>query len=127
MENSSEYYYELLRKAEKPGVTLAKFYCLLYKKDITRSEITMFNRLMGVFSRFTIFTAILDMHRSQPQGMEDPYAYLHEICIRRFESAHSDSILQARKSLDKYIKSIDEEIEKNKSKKLKIPSSEGLE
>lgn len=129
MENSSEFYYEKLRTADNPGVILASFYCSLYDMKVTRSEIIMFNRLVKTFSRFTVYFAVLDMVGSKPNGIDSPYPYLYEICKRRFETTHVDSILQARDSLDKEIKKIDEEIEKleKSRKKLKIPSSEGLE
>lgn len=129
MENSSEFYYEKLKTADNPGVILSSLYCSLYDIKVSRSEIIMFNRLVKTFSRFTIFFSVLDMKGSKPDRLENPYAYLYEICKRRFESSHQDSILQARQNLDKYIETIDDEIEQleKEKKKLKIPSSEGLE
>lgn len=129
MENSSEFYYEKLKSADNPGVILASFYCGLYDLKVSRSEIIMFNKLVKTFSRFTVFFAVLDMVGSKPEKLDHPYGYLYEICKRRFETTHIDSTLQARESLDKEIKKIDEEIEKleKNRKKLKIPSSEGLE
>lgn len=127
MENSSEFYYSKLKSHEKPGVWLATFYCQLYNIDITRSEIMLFNRLLKMFDRFLIFNSIMDMFGSKPERIEDPYSYLFAICQRRFETVYTDSTLQSRRSLDKYIEAIDEEIERNKKVKLKIPPSKGLE
>lgn len=125
MENTSEFYYEKLKKAENPGVILATFYCALYGVDVGKSEIIMFNRLLRTFGRFTIFFSILDVAGSKPTKMESPYAYIYEVCKRRFESAHIDTVAQSRRLLDKFIESLDEEIERNSRKKLKIPPLEG--
>ena len=128
MENSSDYYYEKLGKENNPGVILAAFYCSLYDMKVTRSEIIMFNKLVKTYSRFIVFYSILDITGTHEKPLDTPYPYLAAICKRRFESAHMDSTLQARESLDRYIASIDkklEKMEKNKNK-LKIPSSEGL-
>lgn len=126
MENSADFFYEKLRNDEKPGQVLAAFYCQMFDKPVTRSEIIMFNKLLKTFHRFLIFYAIVDTGGSKPEGLDNPYPYIYEICKRRFEAAHSDTTIQSRRHLDRYIESIDEEIEKNSKKKLKIPSSEGL-
>jgi len=129
MENSSEFYYEKLRKADNPGVILASFYCVLYDIEVTRSEVIMMNKLVKTFGRFVVYFSILDMVGSKPSQLDTPYPYLFEICKRRFEITHLDSTIQARESLDKYLANIDEEMEKmlKNKKKVKIPSSKGLE
>lgn len=129
MENSSEYYYNQLAKDDQPGKILAAFYCTLYDIEITRSEIMMCNKLVKVFGRFIVFSAILSAAKSNPKPLENPYPYIFEICRARFETTHLDSSIQARERLDRYIENIDEEIErmKNSKSKVKIPSSEGLE
>jgi len=127
VENSSEYYYNKLKDSITPGNILAALYCTLYSRDITRSEIIMFNRLLKIFDRFLIFFSILDMVGSKPIALDNPYPYLFEICKRRFESAHGDFSIQARQSLDGLIRSLDKQIEEVTSKKFKVPSSKGLE
>lgn len=127
MENSAEFYYEKLKDSINPGTVLASLYCTLYSRDVSRSEIIMFNKLLKIFGRFTIFFSILDMVGSKPSGVESPYGYLYEICKRKFEAAHGDSSLQARESLDGYIKNLDKEIKNLSNQHLNIPSSKGLE
>lgn len=127
MENSAEFYYERLKKEENPGVILAAFYCSLYDTKVTRSEIIMFNKLVKTYSRFIVFFSILDVTGSYSERPEKPYPLFSAICKRRFELTHLDTTLQARESLEKYLSNIDEEIKSNHKKKLKIPSSEGLE
>jgi hypothetical protein len=129
MEASSEYYYSQLAKADNPGVILSAFYCGFYGIKQTRSEIIMFNKLLKVFSRFTVFSSVMDLIGSKHMRMEDPYPYLFEICQRKFETTHLDSSLQARESLTKYLEKLDEELEefKKNRKKLKIPILEEVE
>lgn len=126
MENTSEYFYEKLKSSDKPGVTLATFYCTLYKKELTRSEIMMCNKLVTMFGRFNVHYAIMAMFASKPE-VDEPYTYLFAICQRRFETAHDGDLAQSRKPLDSYIANMREEIENNKKQKTKIPSSKGLE
>ncbi len=67
MENKAEYYYEQLKDTLTPGSELAKYYCKCYGIDCTRSEIMMFNRLVGIFGRFTVFFAISNMIGTYPK------------------------------------------------------------
>lgn len=127
MENSAEFYYEKLKSSDRPGTVLAALYCSLYGIDTTRSEIIMFNRLLKVFGRFTVFFSVIDMVGSYPDNVENPYSMLYTICKRKFEASHAESHLQSREPLDKYISNLDKEINSLKSRKLKIPSSKGLE
>lgn len=127
MENSSEYYYEKLKSDPNPGAVLAALYCSLYDKPVTRSEIIMCNRLIKAFGRFTAFHSIIDMAGSYPEHPDTPYPLLYTICKRRFENAHTDSILQSRQSLNGYIAEIEKEVERLKKLKIKTPTSKGLE
>lgn len=127
MENASEYYYERLKNDNKPGVVLANLYCNLYKIKTTRSEIMMFNKLLQTFGRYTVFFSVLDAFGSYPDQADDPYPLIYAICKSRFEKAHNNDFSSpSRESLDRIIKGIDKEIEELKGKKIKIPSSEGL-
>lgn len=127
MENSSEFYYEKLKTGEKSGAVLASFFCSLYDKPLTKSEIIMFNRLVKVFSKFTVFFAVLDVAGSYPELEGNVYPLLFTICKRRFETAHPDSTLQSRESLDGFIANIEKEIERLGKKKIGIPPPKGLE
>lgn len=127
MENSSEFFYEKLKTAEKPGTILATMYCTLYNIPITKSEIILFNKLLKVFGRFTVFFAILDANGTYQEKIDNPYSLLYTICKRKFETAHSDSIIQSRESLEPFIEGLDKSISKMKKSKIKIPSSKGLE
>jgi hypothetical protein len=127
MENISELYYEKLRTSTSPGVVLATFYCELYDRTATRSEIIMFNRLLRVFGRFTVFSSVVDMGGSYPEWQENVYPLLYTICKRKFELAHDDAVVQSRESLTRYINGIRKGAVESKKKKLKIPPAEGLD
>lgn len=126
MENSSEFFYEKLKTAEKPGTILATMYCLLYEIPVTKSEIIMFNKLIKVFGRFTVFFAIIDASGSYEDRIEKPYPLLYTICKRKFEASHPDATIQSRESLEPFIADLDKSIAKMQKSKIKIPSSEGL-
>jgi hypothetical protein len=126
MENSSEFYYEKLKTSDSPGNILAAMYSTLYDITVSRREVMMCNKLVRVFGRYITFFSIIDMAGSYPEQPETPLPLLYTICKRRFESAHSDSTIQSRQSLDSYINEIQKDIERVNKQKAKIPSSEGL-
>lgn len=127
MENSAEYYYEKLKSSISPGAVIAALYCSSYGTEVGRSEIIMFNRLIKMFGRFTVFFAVIDMIGSIQNKPDESYPYIYAICKRKFEAAHGASSTQAREPLDKFLNDLDKQIEKVKAKKLKIPSTKGLE
>jgi hypothetical protein len=127
MENSADFYYEKLTKSLTPGSVVAALYCSTYSKEVGRSEIIMFNKLIKMFGRNIVFFSVIDMAGSMPEPPDEPYPYIYAICKRRFELAHGESTTQSREPLDKFINDINRQIEKVKSKKLKIPSTKGLE
>ena len=127
MENSAEFYYEKLKTSLSPGAVISALYCTSYGVEVGRSEIIMFNRLIKMFGRFTVFFAVIDMLGSLQDKPDEPYPYIYTICKRKFEAAHGEATTQAREPLDRFINDLDKQIEKAKSKKLKIPSTKGLE
>lgn len=127
MENSAEFYYEKLKKDERPGQVVAALYCSSYDVNLGRAEVIMFNKLIKMFGRFVVFFAVIDMIGSMRNKPDEPYSYIYTICKRRFEIAHGEHNTQARESLDKFLNDIERQMEKQKATKLKIPSTKGLE
>ena len=127
MENISDLYYEKLKTTTNPGVVLASFYCTLYDTEATRSEIIMFNKLLKVFGRFTVFSSIMAVAGSYPEKQDNVYPLIYTICKRKFEAEHDGLVIQARESLTRYINSMQKSAEIASRQKLKIPSSEGLD
>lgn len=126
-ENSSEFYYEKLKDADKPGAVISAFYCALYNVPMSRAIAFMCNRLVSRFGRFTVFFSLLDMAGSY-QEVINPYPLLSKICTRKFEAAHGDVFSRSHESLDGFLSSLDKELAqvKRRKKELDIPSSEGL-
>ena len=127
MENSAEFYYEKLKTSISPGAIVAALYCSSYNIEVGRSQIIMFNRLIKMFGRFTVYFSVIDMLGSMQEAPDEPYPYIYTICKRKFEASHGEFNSQSRESLDKFIADLDKQIEKQKGKKLKIPSTKGLE
>lgn len=127
MENSSDYYYEQMKKSETPGRSIAAMYCVLYDLPVTKKEIIMCNKLVGYFGRYITFHAIIDMKGSYPDAQEEPLPLLYTICKKRFERSHQEDTLQSRVSLDGYAEEMKKEIERVKRQKPKIPPAEGLD
>lgn len=127
MENKIEYYYEQLKDTITPGHTIAEYYCALYGIEKTKSETILFNRLVGVFGRFTVFFAVNSMIGTYPTQQENVFPLLYRICSNRFEETHGESALQSRDNLTKVIKDMQEKIaEQKKARKFTPRSSEGL-
>jgi len=128
VENKAEYYYDELEDTLTPGKTLAKYYCVLYGKEVSKAETIFCNKLVGIFGRFTVFFSIQSMAGTYPEAPTDPYPLLYRICNNRFEEAHGESTLQSRENLSKAISDIREQIEaQKKARKFTPPSAEGLE
>jgi hypothetical protein len=129
MENSAEFYYEKLKDSTNPGTVLATFFCKLYEKAVTRSEIIMFNKLITVFGKYTAFFCILDAYGSYPELTGNPYPLLYTICKKKFESAHNVIFVQSHESLNSYVGTIDKELAtlSKSKKKLVIPEMESEE
>jgi hypothetical protein len=128
-ENIAEFYYAKLKDTTNPGLTLATFYQELLGRTITKSEIIMYNRLIKVFGRFTVFLATLDL--VNVQNLTDvPYGLLFKICKDRIEKLSQNDITTASSTdLSRDIASMEREQEKMKNNKIKVTKSmmEGLE
>lgn len=111
MENVAEYYFERLSKSLTPGPVLTELYGALYNFKTTRSEIIMFNKLIKVFGRFTVFFSTIDLAGTYPVRQDNPYPLLYAICKNKFERTHHSAFLRASTPLDKYLENIDKEIE----------------
>ncbi len=127
MENQAEFYYEKLKTSTNPGQTLLEFFREITGREAGRSEIIMINRLIKLFGRFTVYFSIMDLSRIHNLG-EELYPLLYTICKGRFERIHTESFMPSHESLDRTITNLEKEAEKaEKVKKIKLPTSEGLE
>lgn len=126
MENQAEFYYEKLKISTNPGQTLLEFFREITGKETGRTEIIMINRLLKLFSRFTVYFAIMDLSKySSSQLGDNLYPLLYTICKARFEKIHND-MFSSVEPLNKFLKEVEKEREKAKRSRGKIPTSEGL-
>ena len=126
MENQSEFYYEKLKNSPTPSQVLLEFFREVTGREVGRSEVIMINKFLKLFGRFTVFFSIMDL--TSIRNLEgNLYPLLYTICSRRFEKSHANETVAAFESLDKEIKTIKKQIEKNSKHKFTPPSSKGLE
>lgn len=127
-ENVAEFYYEKLKASTNPGLILATLYKELLNRQITKSEIIMYNRLVKIFGRFTVFFATLDL-ANVTKLSDVPYGLLYKICKDRLERMSQNDITAASSTdLNKEITSMEKEQEKMKHHKIKVTKNmmEGL-
>jgi hypothetical protein len=127
MENQSEFYYERLRVSTNPGKDLLDFFRETTGRDAGRAEIILINKLIKLFSRFTVFFAIMDLSKYQSDQLNgNLYPLLYTICKSRFEKIHDEIFSQAHESLDKFLRDVAKEREKVQRSRGKLPTSDDL-
>ncbi len=121
MENIAELYYEKLKSTTNPAQILTQFYSDLLDRPAGRSEIIMFNKLIRVFGRFTVFFSVMDLINVR-EVRENPYGLLYTICKNRFERAGDGiSMYPPSEPLDRDIDEIKKEIKKVAKTSIKLP------
>jgi hypothetical protein len=127
VENISEIYWSRLSSTNNPGPVLARFLGELLRISIDKSHIIMMNRLLRIYDRFLILLSVMDLENVKELNKEQSlYPLLFTICRRRFEAKHSTSVIVQYESLDREINSLNKQIEKMNTQKIKIPSSDDL-
>jgi len=123
VENLTAYYYEKIGNTNNPGTELAKFFCELFERQVTKSEIILFNKLVKAFGRYTTYFAIIDMWGSNPeQVLDHNWAALTYYCKRRLDKTNDIPTNDVYKNLTSFIEKKQKEIEELKKEKLKIRS-----
>jgi hypothetical protein len=120
MENAAEFFYEQLSTTTNPALVLSRFYGEVFDREYSRSEVIMFNRLLRLYSKFTIYFSILDMTSMDNINFESgTFGLLSYFCKKRLEQKVGESSSNL-KSLDKEVNQLEKEIEKQKHTKLKV-------
>ena len=123
MENLADYYYEKLSTSVTPGTELAKFFCELFERSVTKAEIILFNKMVKTFGKYTTYFAILDMWTSNPdQVLDHNWAAIAYYCKRRLEKTNDTPVNEVYKNLDSFIEKKQKEIEELKKVSLKVRS-----
>ena len=121
MENAAEFFWEQLSTTTNPALVLSRFYGEVFDKEYGRPEVIMFNRLLRLYSKFTIYLSILDMSSMDNINFEGgTFGLLNYFCKKRLEEKFGISTLPNSENLDKDIKQLEKEIEKQKHIKLKV-------
>jgi hypothetical protein len=116
-ENAAETYYRKLSGATNPATILCDFYKTITGRPWGRSEIIMFNKLIKIFGRYTVFFAVLDLANVQALSAY-PYRLLFTICKNRLEKINQVDLTSATSTnLNKSAGAIEKEIEKLKKTK----------
>jgi len=112
-ENLAEFYYEKLHDTVNPALVLSQFYGNLFSKEYGRSEIIMFNRLLKLYGRFTIYFSLLDMHSMTEIRFENVYGLISYFAKKRLEQKYG-VLSFYYKNLDREVTSIEKLIEKQR-------------
>ena len=121
-ENISEIYYEKLGTTTNPARDLTAFYGSIFEREVGRTEIILFNRLLKLYGRFTVFFAVLDMTSMDNVNFDKPFPLLAYFCKKRLESKNG-SIMTDLLYLDNEVSKLERQIEKMKGHKLPIARS----
>jgi hypothetical protein len=102
----ADIYYDKLKDADNPGLTLARFFCELNDKQVDKDKVILFNRLLKLFGRYTIYFAIMDLYGYEGANLDNIYGLLSYYCKSRLEresknSNNSDSLEDFLSEVDK--------------------------
>jgi hypothetical protein len=113
-ENIAEMFFSRLKVAPNAGVVLAQFYSNVMGLDVGRSEIILFNKLVKLFGKTSVFFSIIDASRIEtPTAF--PYGLLFKICKTKLEkSLELDIALTSMMSLERRITDLEKDIAKVK-------------
>lgn len=121
MENLADLYYEKLSTSTNAGLTLAQFYCELFSITITKAEVILFNRLLKLFGRYTVYFAILDLYGYEEANLDNVYGLLSYYCKKRVEAKNGPVLTQdPYVNLNSRIEKIGKQIESQKKTKIEI-------
>lgn len=118
-ENTSEFYYERLTSSTNPGLVLAQFYGNTFSREITKSEIIIFNKLLRLYGRFVVYFSILDMSSMSDINFENIFPLLSFFCKKRLEQKYGITLVEGQ-DLNKVATNIEKQIEKQAKSKIVI-------
>ena len=117
----ADIYYSKLKDADNPGLTLARFFCELNDKTIDKDRVILFNRLLKLFGRYTIYFSIMDLFGYEKADLNgNLYGLLMYYCKNRIEKESKNSLQS--ENLDDFISDIEKQkrTQKKISKTLEI-------
>lgn len=109
-ESVVDLFFSKLKTAQNPGVVLAQFYGNLFNLEVGRSEIVLFNKLVKLFGRTSVFFSTLDISRIETPT-EFPYGLLFKVCKTKLEKTlEADLALTSMFSLERRITDLEKDI-----------------
>lgn len=117
----ADIYYEKLKDTDNPGLTLARFFCELNDKTIDKDRIILFNKLLKLFCRYTIYFSIMDLFGYEKADLNgNLYGLLMYYCKSRLEKESKNS--PQSENLDDFISDVEKQkrAQKKISKTLEI-------
>jgi hypothetical protein len=111
----ADIYYNKLKDSNNPGLDLARFFCELNDREVDRERVILFNRLLKLFGRYSIYFAIMDLYGYRDANIDgDVYGLLTYYCKNRLEKESKNS--SQSENLDDFLS----EVEKQKKAQKKI-------
>jgi hypothetical protein len=122
-ENVSEFYYEQLKDTTNPALVLSRLFGALFNRDYGRSEVILFNRLLKIYGRFTVYFSLLDMTSMTEINFDNIYGLISYFAKKRIEQKYGILVIETR-SLDKEVGTLEKLIAKQKKIKLNVQELE---
>ena len=118
----ADIYYDKLKDTDNPGLILARFFCELNDKQVDKDKVILFNRLLKLFGRYTIYFAIMDVYGFEGANLDNIYGLLSYYCKSRLEKESKNS--NNSDSLEDFLSEVDKQrkAQKKISKTLDIRS-----
>ncbi len=122
VENAAEFFYEQLSTTTNPALVLSRFYGEVFNREYGRPEVIMFNRLLRIYSKYTVYFSILDMSSMDNINFEaGTFGLLSYFCKKRIEQKFGIQVSNLI-NLDKDVDRLEKDIEKQKNIKLEARS-----
>lgn len=117
MENISEFYYERLQTTTNPGLELARMFGSVFERDVGKSELILFNRLLRLYSRFTLYFAILDLASMKDLDFNNLFPIISYFCKKRLEQRQNSPLISFE-SLEKNVLALEKMVRRQEKQKL---------
>jgi len=85
MENVIGHYLSLLEEDTNPGLLLTKFYCEIFELPFSVTHIKMFNRLVKLYGRKTVFSSIVEISSNSDLNHTNIVGLLTYVCKKQLE------------------------------------------
>jgi hypothetical protein len=115
-ENVAEFYYEKLKDTTTPGKLLMKFYRDLLEKPVGVPEIILFNKLVKIFGKYTVFFSVLDL--VNVETITSLYGILFSICKDRLEKLNIVDTSASSVNLNKLVANFQKDADEMNQAKL---------